>query len=60
MRTGAVCLAYTIALVPGNTSPLIVGGLIAGLGLGVADTGMILSYELILMGLAWISHHGIK
>lgn len=51
-RTGAVCLAYTIALVPGNTSPLIVGGLIAGLGLGVADTGMILSYELILMGLA--------
>lgn len=50
LSTVAVCLAYTIGLVPGNTSPLLVGGLIAGLGLGVADAGMILSIELILMG----------
>lgn len=48
----AVCLAYSIALIPGNTSPLMVGGLIAGLGLGVAETGMVLSCELILMGIA--------
>lgn len=48
----AVCLGYSIALIPGNTSPLIVGGLIAGLGLGVAETGMVLSCELILMGIA--------
>lgn len=54
LSTVAVCLAYTIGLVPGNTSPLLVGGLIAGLGLGVADVGMILSIELILMGLAAI------
>lgn len=51
ISTVAVCLAYTIALVPGNLSPLIVGGLIAGLGLGVADAGMILSIELLLMGI---------
>ena len=49
-----MCLAYTIGLVPGNTSSLLVGGLIAGLGLGVADTGMILSIELILMGVTAI------
>ena len=48
----AVCLGYSIALIPGNTSPLIVGGLIAGLGLGVAESGMVLSCELILMGIA--------
>lgn len=54
ISTVAVCLAYTIGLVPGNTSPLLVGGLIAGLGLGVADTGMILSIELILMGVTAI------
>ena len=47
----AVCLGYSIALIPGNTSPLIVGGLIAGLGLGIAETGMVLSSELILMGI---------
>ena len=41
-------------LVPGNLSPLLVGGLIAGLDLGVAKTGMILSIELILMGIAAI------
>lgn len=52
LGTVAVCLANSIALVPGNTSPLIVGGLIAGLGLGVADAGLILSCELILMGIA--------
>ena len=52
LGTVAVCLAYTIALVPGNLSPLLVGGLIAGLGLGVADTGLILSIELVLMGVA--------
>ena len=52
ISTVAVCLAYTIALVPGNLSPLLVGGLIAGLDLGVADTGMILSIELLLMGIA--------
>ena len=54
ISTVAVCLAYTIALVPGNLSPLLVGGLIAGLDLGVAKTGMILSIELILMGIAAI------
>ena len=54
LGTVAVCLAYTIGLVPGNTSPLLVGGLIAGLGLGVADAGMILSVELILMGVTAI------
>ena len=54
LGTVAVCLAYTVGLVPGNTSPLLVGGLIAGLGLGVADAGMILSIELILMGAAAI------
>ena len=54
ISTVAVCLAYTIGLVPGNTSPLLVGGLIAGLGLGVADAGMILSIELILMGVTAI------
>ncbi len=48
----AVCLGYAIALIPGNTSPLIVGGLIAGLGLGIAESGMVLSCELILMGIA--------
>lgn len=50
--TLAVCLAYSIALVPGNTSPLIVGGLIGGLDLGIADAGLVLSCELILMGIA--------
>jgi MFS family permease len=48
----AICLGYSIALIPGNTSPLIVGGLIAGLGLGLTETGMVLSCELILMGIA--------
>lgn len=52
LGTIAVCLANSIALIPGNTSPLVVGGLIAGLGLGVADAGLILSCELILMGIA--------
>jgi predicted MFS family arabinose efflux permease len=51
LRTLAVCLGYSIALIPGNTSPLIVGGLIAGLGLGVAEAGLVLSCELIIMGI---------
>jgi predicted MFS family arabinose efflux permease len=48
----AVCLGYSIALIPGNTSPLLVAGLIAGIGLGLSETGMVLSCELILMGIA--------
>lgn len=48
----AVCLANAIALTPANTSPLIVGGLIAGLALGEASSGLVLTCELLLMGLA--------
>ncbi len=52
MGTVAVCLANAIALVTANTSPLIVAGLIAGLGLGMAGAGLVLSCELLLMGIA--------
>ncbi len=44
--TFAICLANAIALVTGNTSPLIVAGLIAGLGLGEAGAGLVLTCEL--------------
>lgn len=47
----AICLAYSIALIPGNTSPLIISGLISGLGLGIADSGRVLSCELAVMGI---------
>lgn len=60
LSTLAVCLGYSIALIPGNTSPLIVGGLIAGLDLGVADSGMVFSFELILIIISllwWIASH---
>jgi predicted MFS family arabinose efflux permease len=50
--TFAICLANAIALVTGNTSPLIVAGLIAGLGLGEAGAGLVLTCELLLMGIA--------
>ena len=50
--TAAVCLANTIGTVPANTSPLIVGGLIAGLAIGEASSGLILTCELLLMGVA--------
>ena len=52
VATLAVCLANAIALVTGNTSPLIVAGLIAGLGLDVAGAGLVLTCELLLMGIA--------
>ena len=50
--TAAVCLANTIGTVPANTSPLIIGGLIAGLALGEASAGLVLTCELLLMGIA--------
>jgi hypothetical protein len=49
--TLAVSLANSLALIPGNTSPLVIGGLIAGLGLGFADSGLVLSCELLFMGI---------
>ena len=52
--TAAVCLANTIGTVPANTSPLIIGGLIAGLALGEAGAGLVLTCELLLMGIAAI------
>ena len=52
LNMAAVCLANSIAFVPSNTAPLIVAGLILGLGFNEADSGLVLTVELLLMGIA--------